>query len=184
MTTDEIVTLARRALDAGLGVATHAIGDEAVKRVLDAYEEVIRSRPGLDAARLRIEHFSYAREEDFARAVRLGVVLSIQTNFNALPGDDPPFGAARVGAANEPRVYAWNRLWREGARLAEGSDYFARPLEPLAGFHAALTRRYAVGAERPDGEGRILAYRMQARLFPARARRWSRCCAAVRRPTW
>jgi len=36
----------------------------------------------------------------------------------------------------------------------------------LAGFHAALTRRYAVGVERPDGEGRAVAYRMQARWFP------------------
>lgn len=166
MTTDEIATLSRRALDAGLGVATHAIGDEAVKRALDAYELVIQSRPGLDAGRLRVEHFSYARDEDFARAVRLGVVLSIQSNFNALPGDDPPFGAVRVGAANERRVYAWSRLWREGALLAEGSDYFTRPLEALAGFHAALTRRYAVGAERPGGDGRALAYRMQARWFP------------------
>ena len=166
MTAGEISALALRALDAGLGVATHAIGDLAVKRTLDAYEQVIRSRPGLDVTRLRIEHFSYARDEDFARAVRLGVVLSIQTNFNSLAGDDPPFGASRVGAANEPRVYAWTRLWREGAMLAEGSDYFTRPLEPLAGFHAALTRRYAIGREPPDGAGRADAYRMQARWFP------------------
>jgi predicted amidohydrolase YtcJ len=166
MTAAEIATLAGRALDAGLGVATHAIGDEAVKRTLDAYEEVIRVRPRLDPARLRIEHFSYAREPDFARAVRLGVVLSIQTNFNSSPDDRPPFGAVRVGALNEPRVYAWDRLRRAGARLAEGSDYFARPLEPFAGFHAALTRRYAIGADRPDGEGRAMAYQMQARRFP------------------
>jgi predicted amidohydrolase YtcJ len=83
MTTEEILRLSRRALDAGLGVATHAIGDEAVRRTLDAYEQLLRERPGSDPTRLRIEHFSYARETDLARAVRLGVVLSIQSNFNS-----------------------------------------------------------------------------------------------------
>ncbi len=166
MRTDEIVALGRRALDAGLGVATHAIGDEAVKRTLDAYERLLGERPGLDPSRLRIEHFSYAREEDFARAVRLGVVLSIQSNFNSSPGDDPPFGTARLGAANEPRVYAWDRLERMGARMAEGSDYFTRPAEALAGYLAALTRRNAVGPGRPDAEARLLALRMQTTLFP------------------
>lgn len=166
MTTGDIVILGRRALDAGLGVATHAIGDEAVKRTLDAYEQLLRERPGLDPSRLRIEHFSYAREEDFARAVRLHVVLSIQSNFNSAPGDDPSLGAARLGAANEPRVYAWDRLQRMGARLAEGSDYFTRPAEPLAGYLAALTRRNAVGPGRPDAAARLLALRMQTRVFP------------------
>ena len=166
MTTAEIAGMARRALNAGLGIATHAIGDEAVKRALDAYQLVLEERPGLDPARLRIEHFSYAREEDLARAVRLGIVLSIQSNFNSAVGDDPPFGTMRVGAANEPRVYAWARLAHLGARLAEGSDYFARPAEALAGYHAALTRRNAVGAGWPDREARLIAYRMQTTRFP------------------
>lgn len=166
MTTDDILRLSRRALDAGLGVATHAIGDEAVRRTLDAYEQLLRGRPGLDPTRLRVEHFSYAREADFTRAVRLGVTLSIQSNFNSTTSDEPPFGALRVGAANERRVYAWDRLERMGAHLAEGSDYFARPAEPLAGFAAALTRRNAIGPARADSEARVLAYRMQSTLFP------------------
>ena len=166
MTTAEIAGMARRALDAGLGVAAHAIGDEAVKRVLDGYQLVLQERPGLDPSRLRIEHFSYAREADLARAVRLGIVLSIQSNFNSAIGDDPPFGTSRVGPANEPRVYAWARLVRLGARLAEGSDYFARPAEPLSGYYAALTRRNAVGTGWSDPEARLIAYRMQATRFP------------------
>ena len=161
MTTREITTLALRALDAGLGVATHAIGDEAVKRALDAYDAVLVARPLVVRTRLRIEHFSYAREQDLLRAAKMGVVLSIQSNFNSAMDDDPSFGAMRVGAANEPRVYAWDRLERMGAQLAEGSDYFARPLEPLAGFVAALTRRNAVGQGRPDSIARALVLAMQ-----------------------
>lgn len=161
MTVEEITGLALRAVDRGLGVAIHAIGDEAVRRALDACEAVLARRPGLDPTRLRIEHFSYAREEDFGRAVRLGVVLSIQSNFNSTVTDNPTFGGMRVGAANDARVYAWNRLERMGARLVEGSDYFTRPGPPLAGFVAALTLHNAIGDGRPDAEARLVAYRMQ-----------------------
>jgi predicted amidohydrolase YtcJ len=166
MSVEEIADLSLRAVDAGLGVAIHAIGDEAVKRALDASEVVLAERPELDPTRLRIEHFSYAREEDFARAVRLGVVLSIQSNFNSTVTDSPTFGGMRVGEANDPRVYAWNRLERMGAPLAEGSDYFNRPAAPLAGYVAALTLHNAIGDGRPDAEARLVAYRMQATLFP------------------
>lgn len=162
MTTEEITALSLRAVDAGLGVAIHAIGDEAVKRALDACERVLQARSGLDPGRLRIEHFSYAREEDFGRAVRLGLVLSIQSNFNSPAGEVPTFGGMRVGMANDPRVYAWDRLERMGARLAEGSDYFTRPGPALAGFIAGLTLHNAVGDGRPDPDARLLAWRMQA----------------------
>jgi len=162
MTTEEITALSLRAVDAGLGVAIHAIGDEAVKRALDACERVLQARSGLDPGRLRIEHFSYAREEDFGRAVRLGLVLSIQSNFNSPAGEVPTFGGMRVGMANDPRVYAWDRLERMGARLAEGSDDFTRPGPALAGFIAGLTLHNAVGDSRPDPDARLLAWRMQA----------------------
>ncbi len=167
MTMDEITDLALRAVDAGLGVAIHAIGDEAVKRALDACEAVISERPGLDPTRLRIEHFSYAREQDFIRAVRLGVVLSIQSNFNSARTDTPTFGAMRVGADNDPRVYAWNRLQRIGATLIEGSDYFTRPGPALAGYVAALTLHNAIGMGRPESEARGLALRMHTMRFVA-----------------
>ncbi|HEX9164940.1 MAG TPA: amidohydrolase family protein [Gemmatimonadales bacterium] len=162
MTTAEMLDWSRRALDAGLGVATHAIGDEAVKRALDAYAALHAERQGLAAGRLRIEHFSYAREEDFARAVGLGVTLSIQSNFNSGPDDSPTFGAMRVGEVNEPRVYAWRRLFELDATLVEGSDYFARPAEPLAGFLAAMTRRNAVGLGHDDPVTRAAVYRIHA----------------------
>lgn len=170
MTTPEILTLARRALDRGLGVATHAIGDEAVRRTLDAYEQLLGERPRLEPGRLRIEHFSYAREEDIARAVRLGVVLSVQSNFNAVATDEPTFAARRVGAANEPRVYAWDRLYRLGAKLAEGSDYFTRPGPPAAGFLASLVRKGSVGERRAGPAGRTLAWVLNATLREADGR--------------
>ncbi|MHB1330130.1 MAG: amidohydrolase, partial [Gemmatimonadales bacterium] len=168
MTTPEIVALARRALDRNLGVAAHAIGDNAVTRVLDAYEELLRSRPGLDSRRLRIEHFSYASESDMQRAVRLGIVLSVHSNFNAHPGDNSGFEPARVGAGNANRVYAWDRLARMGARLAEGSDYFTRPTaDALHQVAATMSRTNTVGAAYPDSAARLIAWKLHATWHPA-----------------
>jgi predicted amidohydrolase YtcJ len=166
MTADEIVTQARRALDAGLGVATHAIGDRAVATVLDAYARLLKEPPDVSPERLRIEHFSYAREQDFQRAVDLGIVLSIQSNFNSTTEESPSFGEMRVGRKNAQRVYAWDRLARMGAKLVDGSDYFAMPGPALLGLQAALTRLNAIGTRGEGPEGRLPAFLLQTRLHP------------------
>ncbi|MDH5235291.1 MAG: amidohydrolase family protein [Gemmatimonadota bacterium] len=145
----EIAEWSRRAIDAGIDVATHAIGDEAVHQVLDAYEAVLRARPDVEPTRLRIEHFSYASEVDMVRAVRLGVALSVQSNFNTPRGVSPTFAGQRVGVAGAPRVYAWDRLSQMGAVLVEGSDYFGEPGAPLLGMYYGLVGINAVG-ERGD----------------------------------
>ncbi|HEU5219107.1 MAG TPA: amidohydrolase family protein, partial [Gemmatimonadales bacterium] len=162
MTTEEIGALARRSLARGLSVATHAIGDEAVHRTLDAYEAILRERKRIREGQLRIEHFSYGSEADFKRAAQLGVILSVQSTFNASPGDSADLGALRVGAANAARVYNWARLDQMGAVLAEGSDYFTAPGPALAGFRAVLERKYALGQGLPDSAARVLSYRLMA----------------------
>ncbi|MGB5295838.1 MAG: amidohydrolase [Thermoanaerobaculia bacterium] len=145
MTAEELRSEAVKALDAGLDVASHAIGDQAVATVLDVYESILQERPDLEPTRLRIEHFSYAREEDFEKAADLGVLLSVQPNFVA-PGDNgQAMEDSRVGTENSARVYAWGRLSKLGARLAFGSDYFTTPMPPLTTFYSAVTRRNLAG---------------------------------------
>ncbi len=140
MTRQEIATTTERALDAGLDVAIHAIGDAAIDRVLDVYEEILQKKPGLKPTRLRIEHFSYAQPEDIERAARLGVALSIQPNFVAPDDDGETMEDARVGKYHAERVYPWGKLAELGAILVGGSDYFAKPGPPLLDFHSASTR--------------------------------------------
>ena len=148
MTPSELRDEALRGLDSGLDIATHAIGDQSIADALDVYEEILKSRPDVLPNRLRLEHFSYAREEDFERAARLGIVVSVQPNF-VFPGDDGvTMEEVRVGSENSARVYAWGRLRDLGARLAFGSDYFTRPLPPLYTYYAAVTRRNPAGLPR------------------------------------
>lgn len=57
----------------GLPLATHAIGDGAVRAVLDAIEELRPQTPGF-----RIEHAELIDGADIPRFARLGVVCSVQ----------------------------------------------------------------------------------------------------------
>jgi predicted amidohydrolase YtcJ len=172
MTRQEIETQAAAALDAGLDVATHAIGDAAVGRVLDVYAALLAARPGLDPARLRIEHLSLASAADLERAGRLGVVLSVNPDFVAPDDAGRAMEDGRLGAERSQRVYALGSLARHGGRLAFGSDYFTTPFAPLFGFYTATTRKNADGLP-PDGWhpaerlDRLESLRVQTRLWPA-----------------
>ncbi|MCC5822133.1 MAG: amidohydrolase [Phycisphaerales bacterium] len=73
MTPDEIETAVRRADALNLPLAAHAIGDGAVRAVLDAVE---RARP--KAAGFRIEHAELIDAADVPRFARLGVTASLQ----------------------------------------------------------------------------------------------------------
>ena len=162
MTPSELRAEALRGLDSGLDIATHAIGDQSIAEALDVYEEILKSRPDVLPNRLRLEHFSYAREEDFERAARLGIVLSVQPNF-VFPGDDGvTMEEARVGLGNSARVYAWGRLRDLNARLAFGSDYFNRPLAPLYTYYAAVTRRNPAGLPREGWHPAERLHRLEA----------------------
>ena len=158
-------------LDAGLDVATHAIGDAAVKRALDVYAEILGERSGLRPERLRIEHFSYAQPEDFERAAQLGIVAVVNPDFVAPDDHGLAMEDARVGLENSERVYALGRLKEAGAQLAFGSDYFSAPGEPLLGFYGATTRGNSRGLPvdgwHPEERlSRIESLRIQTLLWP------------------
>lgn len=148
MTSEEILDWSRRAIAAGLDVATHALGEAAIAATLDAYEVLLAEQPELDPARLRIEHFSVALDEDFERAARLGIVLSIQPDFVYADDEGRTMEAARLGERSS-RAYAWGRLYRAGARLAAGSDYFTLTGAPMLGFYTAAYRTNENGL--PEG---------------------------------
>ncbi len=172
MSREEIEREASAALDAGFDVAIHAIGDAAVELALDVYAEIIAEMHELAPGRLRIEHFSYAKPEDFARAAALGIVLAVNPDFVAPDDHGLEMADARVGVDNSDRVYALGRMAAAGAHLGFGSDYFTAPAHPLLGFYAATTRQNGNGLPADGwkpGErlSRIESLRIQTRLWPA-----------------
>src|SRR5262249_43067773 len=70
-----------RVASVGLGLAVHAIGDAAVRTVLDAWESLDAKRRAASrapVASLRIEHAEIIDAADVPRFARLGVVCSVQ----------------------------------------------------------------------------------------------------------
>jgi predicted amidohydrolase YtcJ len=78
LSADQVSAAAESALRLGLGLAVHAIGDGAVRMVLDAYERIPSHSRGPGGGDLRIEHCELIDEADVPRFARLGVVCSVQ----------------------------------------------------------------------------------------------------------
>ncbi|TWP37894.1 amidohydrolase [Leekyejoonella antrihumi] len=139
MSVDEVAELTRKAVAAGIGVATHAIGDQANATVLDGYERVLRET-GTDL-RLRIEHTQHLKPADVGRIARLGVIASMQpTHCNS----DIDL-ADELLAGQDLVSYGWKSLLDAGAVLALGSDSPVEEPNPFHGLYAAITRQRADG---------------------------------------
>lgn len=128
----------RTCLTNGLDVITHAIGDEANRLVLDAYETV---RGEGHRNLLRIEHAQHVRPVDVPRFRALEVVASMQPSHCTADLDlvDDIIGPRRLAS------YAWRTFLDAGVRVAFGSDAPVEDPNPFYGLHAAVTR------QRPGG---------------------------------
>jgi len=132
------------ALQKGFQVNTHAIGDRAVRRALDAFQ-----RAGVTAERrFRIEHASLVSDEDLPRFAKLGVIASMQPVF---VGEYSRWAEDRVGSARVKWVLRTHDLLESGAAIASGSDYpDSDSGEPMAALHCLVTRQSAMGLP-PEG---------------------------------
>jgi predicted amidohydrolase YtcJ len=125
---DELRRLMSRATAAGLRMAVHAIGDEANRLALDAFEEI-----GCGG---RIEHAQLLRASDLARFGSLGVEASVQPE-HAMDDRDV---ADHYWAGRTDRAFVLRSLIEAGARLRLGSDAPVAPLDPWVSIAAAVGR--------------------------------------------
>lgn len=130
-----------KAMQCGLQVNTHAIGDGANRAVLDAYEVAMEATGG-GPGRHRIEHAQVVALEDIPRFAHLGVIASVQPTHAT---SDMPWAEDRVGPDRIRGAYAWRSLLDAGVRLPLGSDFPVERVNPLLGFYAAITRQDADG---------------------------------------
>jgi predicted amidohydrolase YtcJ len=130
---DELAETVDAATEAGYQFTAHAIGDEAVDAVLDAYEGASRTDPG--EARHRIEHVELADDAAIDRLAASGVVASVQPNFLKWAGPDGLY-EARLGPDRTAATNRYRDMLDAGVRLAFGSD--GMPMDPLLGVHHAV----------------------------------------------
>lgn len=125
----------------GMQIAVHAIGDGAVRCVLDGYEAAQRANGPRDS-RHRIEHIELIARSDIPRLAALGVVASLQPPHPPGAMDFPLQPTLdRIGRARWPDAYLWRTLKEAGAVLAFASDWPVADVSVLRGLQAALTRQ-------------------------------------------
>jgi predicted amidohydrolase YtcJ len=125
----------------GLQIAVHAIGDGAVRIVLDGYAAAQRANGRRDS-RHRVEHVEVIHPDDIARFGALGVIASMQPphppGSQGLPLEP---SLSRIGPARWPHAFAWNELREAGARLVFGSDWPVSDINPIRSIQSAMTRQ-------------------------------------------
>ncbi|MET9934608.1 MULTISPECIES: amidohydrolase [unclassified Streptomyces] len=123
---------------AGVGTATHAIGDAAVRHVLDTVEGL-----GAGGPRHRIEHIETVPDDQLGRFAALGVVASMQPPHTAYTrADHTDEWSVRLGEERAGRAWRCRDLRDAGAHLALGSDW------PIAHYDA---RQVLATARAPRG---------------------------------
>ena len=125
----------------GLQIAVHAIGDGAVRTVLDGYEAAQKANGRRDS-RHRVEHIEVIHPDDIHRFRELGVIASMQPPHP--PGAmtfplEPTISI--IGRERWPYAYAWRTLKEAGAHIPFASDWPVSPIDPMAGIQAAVTRK-------------------------------------------
>jgi len=122
---------------AGLQVMVHAIGDSAIRDLLDIYLDVVETNGERDR-RFRMEHAQHIAPEDIDRFAAQQVIASMQP-YHAI--DDGRWAEEVIGPERAQTTYAFRSLLDAGARVAFGSDWSVAPATPIEGIYAAVTRR-------------------------------------------
>jgi predicted amidohydrolase YtcJ len=130
----------KKAIEANLQCALHAIGDQAVHNAINVLETY--GKPG---QRHRIEHLELTSPADAARLGKLGITASIQPVHA-----DPAILRAwpkLLGPERLKRAFAYKDFADNGAVLTIGSDAPTAPHAPIPNLYVATTRK---SARQPD----------------------------------
>jgi predicted amidohydrolase YtcJ len=123
---------------AGFQVATHTIGDRAVRFTLGAYTRA-GAAPGV---RHRLEHLETLPDDLVVRIGAAGVTASMQpTHLTGIRGDGSGNWNERLGPERAARAFRMRDLIDAGATLALGSDWPVADADPRLGLAAARLRR-------------------------------------------
>jgi predicted amidohydrolase YtcJ len=120
----------------GLRVGTHAVGDRAVRTLLDVYEGVVAQTGALPPWTLVIEHALLSDRAQRERAVRDGFGITVQHALLWNMGSEMlvTWGPERTWQVNP--LDEWLAL---GASLAAGTD-IVRPFNPMTNVWGMATR--------------------------------------------
>ncbi|MCZ6835750.1 MAG: amidohydrolase [Planctomycetota bacterium] len=140
----EVIETSRIAMENGLQMCAHAIGDRANREVLDIFEDYYTRFPDREDLRWRIEHSQHLHPDDIPRFGELGVIASMQGIHCT---SDAPWVYKRLGEKRaEEGAYVWQKLMATGAIVTNGTDAPVEDIDPIASYYATVTRRTKDGS--------------------------------------
>ncbi len=126
-------------------LCVHAIGDRANRETLNIFENMFRENPTSESRRWRIEHAQHLHPDDIPRFSKLGVIASMQGIHCT---SDAVFVIKRLGQRRAGEgAYVWKSLIESGAIVTNGTDAPVEDVDPIACFHASVTRQLASGVK-------------------------------------
>jgi predicted amidohydrolase YtcJ len=136
LTEPEIARRMRAAHDAGLQIFVHVIGDGAVERVVELFEQLLAERPRPDH-RHRLEHASLVPPALVPRLARLGIGVSTQPLFIH---SEKHWLHRRLGAERARYTYPLRSLVEAGVVVAGASDAPVESTDVLHAIQCCVTR--------------------------------------------
>jgi len=141
---ERYLQLGRAAMEKGLGLATHAIGDAAIEFVIDSYSKLSEMFP--DVLK-RIEHLGLPEEKHLELMAKHQIATSMQTIFISELGKN---FRQYLDEDYLNQCYPVRSVLKHGILTALSSDApVVSNLNPIKGMEAAVTRR--------DNEGFAIA---------------------------
>lgn len=145
--TEELVEAMDAVIRRGWRIGTHAYGDRAVRRLLDVYEVLLRRHPHLSNGTLVMEHGGLATPAQQARAVALGIAITIQQPLlhDVAGVQETYWGVERVN-----RLFPARQWLNLGADISGGSDYPVGMFGAMRSIWGMSTRQTVAGVRGPE----------------------------------
>ncbi len=143
---EDLYESGRQAVEHGLSLAIHAIGDRANRLALDVLAQ-LRLLEHSSRLRHRLEHVQILHPDDLPRLAELGVIASMQP----IHATSDMMMADHYWGERARYAYAWRSLLKHNTLLAFGSDAPVENPNPFDGLYAAITRRRKDGSPGKTG---------------------------------
>jgi predicted amidohydrolase YtcJ len=151
LTPPDLQLIVDAALRRSAGVGCHAVGDAAVRMVLDAYQRALATGLATDPRRLVVEHALNCAPATITRLAASGVGVSAHPAIVYEFADDVRRHWGAEGAARAAPV---RDMVTAGVRVAAGSDGDVPPFDPLRGVSFMVTRSARSGG--PIGQSQAV----------------------------